>query len=141
MSILSKILGTAVAEPVDAIKELIGAVYTTDGQRLDKKTMLLRVEQSPLLAQIKLNTQQAAHKSKFVSGARPAMMYVCTLCVGLFFIPQFTLGSYLWYNACIEAHKLLPYPISGKLLFEFTGTLFGLWTASRTYEKIKGVAS
>ena len=80
------------------------------------------------MAQIKVNEAQAAHKSLFVAGGRPAIMWICAL--GLF------------YNVLV--HPILdiwldmPY-VNTDILMPVMMGLLGLG-GMRTVEKIKNVA-
>lgn len=80
------------------------------------------------MAQIKVNEAQAAHKSLFVAGGRPAIMWICAL--GLF------------YNVIV--HPILdiwldmPY-VNTDILMPVLLGLLGLGSM-RTVEKIKGVS-
>ena len=57
------------------------------------------------MAQIEVNKEQAKHSSLFVSGARPAIMWVC--CLGLFW--SFFLAPFLsWLIAVSYTHLTLP---------------------------------
>jgi len=87
------------------------------------------------LAQIEVNQEQAKHHSLFVSGARPAIMWVC--CLGLFW--SFFLGPILnWALVISDANIPIPeIPTEG--LLTLTLSLLGLGSM-RSFEKSKGVA-
>ena len=71
MGILSKIIGGAAAQPVQAVGNVLDKLFTSDEERLDKKIILERLMQQPSLAQIELNKVEAQHRSLFVAGWRP----------------------------------------------------------------------
>ena len=87
------------------------------------------------LAQIEVNQEQAKHPSLFVSGARPAIMWVC--CLGLFW--SFFLGPILnWVLVISDANIPIPeIPTEG--LLTLTLSLLGLGSM-RSFEKTKNVA-
>ena len=91
-------------------------------------TMAQRHAHDNAMAQIKVNEVQAAHKSLFVAGGRPAIMWICAL--GLF------------YNVLV--HPILdiwldmPY-VNTDILMPVMMGLLGLG-GMRTVEKIKNVA-
>ena len=135
MSILSRILGSAAAEPINAIKELVDVAFTSDEEKLDKHILMQRILQAPQMAQLEQNKVEAQHSSKYVAGWRPYIGYIAGTCIGLFYIPQLILANYLWYNECIRLQAMVPFPMSDKSLMELVYVLLG-FGAYRTAEKI-----
>ena len=87
------------------------------------------------MAQIEVNKEQAKHSSLFVSGARPAIMWVC--CLGLFW--TFFLAPILnWFIVISGSTTSLP-AIQTEGLLTLTLSLLGLG-GYRSFEKFKGVA-
>jgi|TARA_A100001015_G_scaffold314372_1_gene423690 hypothetical protein len=87
------------------------------------------------LAQIEVNKEQAKHSSIFVSGARPAIMWVA--CLGLFW--SYFLSPMLnWIIVVSGSNVTLP-QIETEGLLTLTLSLLGLGSM-RTFEKMKGVA-
>jgi hypothetical protein len=87
------------------------------------------------MAQIAVNKVQAKHSSLFVSGARPAIMWVC--CLGLFW--SFFLAPLLnWMILLYDSNIVLP-NIQTEGLLTLTLSLLGLG-GYRSFEKFKGVA-
>lgn len=91
-------------------------------------TLAERQAHDNALAQIKVNEVQAAHKSLFVAGGRPAIMWICAL--GLF------------YNVIV--HPILDIwldmpVVNSDILMPVMMGLLGLG-GMRTIEKIKNVA-
>jgi|TARA_X000000950_G_C13864862_1_gene640294 hypothetical protein len=87
------------------------------------------------LAQIEVNKEQAKHSSIFVSGARPAIMWVA--CFGLFW-SYFLAPMLNWIIVVSGSDVPLP-QIETEGLLTLTLSLLGLG-GMRTYEKMKGVA-
>tara|TARA_Y100001972_G_C7484352_1_gene245937 strand:- start:10 stop:411 length:402 start_codon:yes stop_codon:yes gene_type:complete len=87
------------------------------------------------IAQIQVNQEQAKHSSLFVSGARPAIMWVCCLglCWSFFIAPILN-----WFLFLYDATVPLP-EINTEGLLTLTLSLLGLG-GFRSYEKINGVA-
>ncbi len=86
--------------------------------------------------QTKVNEVEAANPSVFVSGARPALLWICAIGFGWHYIAYpalFFLGSVFHVTGMPETSG-----IDGGL-FELAIALVGLG-GLRTYEKIKGVA-
>lgn len=88
----------------------------------------LNAEVKLLVAQIQLNTVEAAHDSIFVAGWRPAVGWVC--CIGLLYNVLIAPFFDIWFEVP-EVKTDLLYPV----LLGMLG-LGGL----RTFEKIKGVS-
>jgi hypothetical protein len=87
------------------------------------------------IAQIQVNQEQAKHSSLFVSGARPAIMWVC--CLGLLW--SFFIAPIMnWFLFIYDSSIPLP-EINTEGLLTLTLSLLGLG-GFRSYEKMKGVA-
>jgi hypothetical protein len=86
--------------------------------------------------QTKINEVEAANPNPFVSGARPALLWICAIGFGWHYIAYpalYFLGSVFHVTGMPETSG-----IDGGL-FELAIALLGLG-GLRTYEKIKGVA-
>ncbi len=70
--------GGATKSPVEAVTELIDEVWTSDEEELTAERLKLKLLQQPQMAQNKINMIQAQHRSVFVAGARPSIMWVCS---------------------------------------------------------------
>ena len=95
------------------------------------KTQLISLD----LAQAQANIEQAKHPSLFVSGARPAIMWVCFFALGWQFIlaPISSWGLAIWY-------PVITLPVlDTQSLMTLMLSLLGLG-GMRTAEKWKGVA-
>ncbi|RZG05519.1 hypothetical protein EXT48_08265 [Pseudoalteromonas sp. CO348] len=131
MGLLSKIFSVGAAEPVSAIGDILDELFTSDEEELKLETVKLRLLQKPQLAQTKINAVQAAHRSIFVAGARPFLMWVC----GLGFVFAFVINpilQWLWPEIGSPALPL-------EVMMELTLGMLGL-AGLRTVEKIKGVS-
>jgi len=87
------------------------------------------------LAQIDVNKEQAKHPSLFVSGARPAIMWICALGLLMSF---FIMPIAEWLTAIFYPEIKLPDLNTGELM-TLTLSLLGLG-GLRSFEKSKGVA-
>ena len=85
--------------------------------------------------QIDINREQAKHPSIFVSGARPAIMWVC--CLGLLW--QFFIQPIVTYIAVIFNPDFVPLNLEMEGLVTLVMSLLGLG-AMRSFEKSKGIA-
>ncbi len=135
---IGKQAGDALASPIEAIGDVFDKLFTSDDERANAAFVLEKLRQHPSELQVGLNKVEAQHRSVFVAGWRPALGWVLVLSLGIYYIPQFAIASYLWVWACLEASKVVPYPvtqISG--LLELMGGMLGLATL-RTVEKLTG---
>ena len=82
-----------------------------------------------------VNKEQAKHPSLFVSGARPAIMWVC--CLGLLW--QFFVGPILTWATGIWMPDVVPPQLEVEGLITLVMSLLGLG-AMRSFEKSKKVA-
>ena len=94
------------------------------------KTQLVSLD----LAQAQANIEQAKHPSIFVSGARPAIMWICAFGLGWQFVFQ---PVAVWVLALTDAGVALPI-IETEGLMSLTLALLGLG-GMRSFEKSKGV--
>lgn len=90
----------------------------------------------------KANVIEAQSRSTFVAGWRPFIGWVSGVALGVYFIPQFVLASYLWAKMSLEVNAIVPYPdLDAKdYLFQLILGMLGLG-ALRTYEKHKGLTN
>ena len=101
----------------------------------DLSTMAEKHAQELAKSQIEVNKEQAKHPSLFVSGARPAIMWVC--CLGLLW--QFFVGPILTWFTGIWFPEMIPPQLEVEGLITLVMSLLGLG-AMRSFEKSKNVA-
>ncbi|ALS32770.1 hypothetical protein PTRA_a1578 [Pseudoalteromonas translucida KMM 520] len=128
MGWFSKILGT---NPIEAIGKAGDALFTSDEERQQLSNDLLEIKQKPMLMQALANTLSAQHRSMFVAGARPFLLWVC----GFGFLFTFLINPILQWIMPEAGTPELPTDV----MMELTLALLGL-ASLRTIEKIKGVA-
>tara|TARA_R110002124_G_scaffold65528_1_gene179146 strand:+ start:287 stop:691 length:405 start_codon:yes stop_codon:yes gene_type:complete len=131
MGILSSLLGggSAVAQPIEAIGNIIDNVFTSDEERAQGELLKQKLAMQPSMMQAEIMKVQANHRSSFVAGARPFLMWVC----GLGFLFAFVINPILqWIAPQLGAPEL---PLDAML--ELTLAMLGL-AGLRTVEKLKG---
>tara|TARA_R110000803_G_scaffold155516_1_gene220136 strand:+ start:105 stop:512 length:408 start_codon:yes stop_codon:yes gene_type:complete len=134
MGILSSLFGGGVggvAEPIDAIANLIDSVFTSDEEKAQGLLLKQRLALKPALMQAEINKVQAGHRSIFVAGARPFLMWVC----GLGFLFAFVINPVLQWLAPELGSPELPLDA----MLELTLAMLGL-AGLRTVEKLNGKA-
>ena len=148
MSFWTKLVGGSAAEPIKALGDVADALFTSDDERLTHAEVKARIEQQPQLGQILTNQLQVQHRTWFVAGARPFILWMCGVGLAMYFLPQYAMGAILWTRASwmvisqwtAEAPLVLPtYPVTSDGLMELTLGLLGLGLY-RSVEKITGVA-
>lgn len=84
MGWFSKIIGGGATAPIEAIGNVIGKVYEGKNEKLSHEEVMTAIAQNPQMWQAEIGKLEAQHRSIFVAGARPFMMWVCG--VGLAFV-------------------------------------------------------
>lgn len=128
MSFLDKIVGSGVAQPIEAVGSVLDSLFTSEEEKLDKKEAMARLLQRPQLAQVELNKLEAGHRTIFVAGWRPFIGWIC----GLGLANTFLLNPWIqWLTE--KDGPTLPQDI----MLELVLALLGLG-ALRTFEKARG---
>ena len=131
MSLFSKFFSSTAAEPINAVGNVLDKLFTSDDERLDKEIIKQRLMQQPALVQAEISKVQAQHRSTFVAGARPFLMWVC----GLGFLFAFVLNPIMQWLYPLLGAPVLPLDV----MMELTLAMLGL-AGLRTVEKLKGVS-
>ncbi|MGI0119883.1 3TM-type holin [Zooshikella sp. RANM57] len=130
MNWLAKLVSGGLAEPIDAIGNVLDKVTTSDAERMQAEILLERLRQQPQVLQVELNKLESQHRSLFVAGWRPFIGWVCGL--GLTF--TFLINPIVqWVSG--KPGPQLPFDIMTELVL----ALLGLG-ALRTAEKFGGRA-
>lgn len=131
MSWLTKLFSSAAAEPIEAVGNVVDKLFTSDEERDIAEQVKIKLLQQPALVQAEINKVQAQHRSTFVAGARPFLMWVC----GLGFLFAFVINPIIQWLAPEVGAPELPLDV----MLELTLAMLGL-AGLRTVEKLKGVA-
>ena len=129
MGWFSTLLAGNTAEPITAIGNVVDKLFTSDEEELTLANVKIRLMQQPALVQAEINKIQASHRSTFVAGARPFLMWVC----GIGFLMAFCA------NPVMQWFGLPPIIFPLEVMMELTLAMLGL-SGLRTMEKIKGVS-
>ena len=117
------------------ISDLIGKAIPDKNKRMELeasiKSQMIDLQKS----QADINLEQAKHPSLFVSGSRPAILWICAL--SLFY--QFFLAPMLNWIVVISGTSIQPPVLNTEGLMTLTLSLLGLGSM-RSFEKFKGVA-
>jgi hypothetical protein len=123
-------------EPIEAVGNVLDALFTSDKERLEKKAVPARIAQQPGLVQLEINKIEAAHKTVFVAGWRPFIGWVCGLALFYNFIAR---DLMVWALALTTADTPPPPLLHLDVLTTILYALLGLG-GMRTFEKLQGRA-
>ncbi len=139
MAFLTKLLGAGAADAVTALGGALDELVTSDEERTAAATVMEAVRQRPQLAQIAIGQANAANPNWFVSGGRPALVWVAATGLFFFYVPQYVIASFLWARQCLMAGDLVAYPVSPDGLLELVALAIGM-SGIRSFDKMKGKA-
>lgn len=128
---------------VKGFGDIIDNLHTSDEERQALDLEEKKLDAGLLAGQIEINKFEAQHKSKFVSGWRPAVGWICALGMGYEFLVRPLLG---WVWKLLQAKSIVSATLDvppGLELESLMTVLLGMLGLAgyRTYEKNKGVAS
>lgn len=131
MGWFSKLVGAPDAGTViEKTGAALDGLFTSKDEKLTHGEVMERIKQSPAEWQAKINLTQAAHRSLFVAGARPAIMWICAAGLAFVFVA----------NPVIQWTTGNPGPEMPKdSLMELVLAMLGLGVM-RSAEKLNGVA-
>lgn len=130
MGIWSKLFGGGIKEPVEAVGNALDKLFTSDDERAQAQAVIERLRQQPHILQAEISKLEAQHRSTFVAGARPYIMYVCGTGLAFVFV----------INPILQWVTGEPGPaMQTDALLELVLALVGLG-AMRTAEKMTGRA-
>jgi len=131
MSWFSNLFSSSATQPINAIGNVLDNLFTSDEEELNLAIVKQRLAQQPALAQVEVNKAQAGHRSMFVAGARPFLMWVCGVGLSMAFIINPLLEFYT------DGKETINIPID--VIMELVIAMLGLSTL-RTVEKLQGKA-
>jgi hypothetical protein len=124
----------------DGLFGLIDKLFTTDEERQSAKLRYLELVQAGELAQIGVNAEEAKHESKFVSGWRPFIGWVCGAAFAYTFVLQPLFVFMAWLVAAFFGVMLPVEMLPTLSLGEMMPVLLGMLGLGglRSYEKFTG---
>ena len=69
-----------------------------------------KIETSLKTAQADINKIEAGHASIFVAGWRPYIGWIIGTCIGIYFIPTFGVGMFIWAKAVLASGEWISPP-------------------------------
>ena len=130
MRFFSKLIGGSITETAKGVADVVDKFVETPDEKAAFKTVMAKLAQEPGLAQVELNKIGAAHRSVFVAGARPFLLWVCGVGLAFSFIV----------NPVIQWITGDPGPeLQTGIMMELVIAMLGL-AGLRTAEKMVGVS-
>lgn len=144
MGWFSKLVGAPDAgDVIEKTGKALDGLFTSKDEKLTHSEVMERIRQNPQRWQAEITLAEANHRSVFVAGWRPFVGWVAGASLAMYFLPQYAMGSYLWFRlaqSAIEsgATSLPMYPVSAEGLLELVMGLLGLGVM-RSAEKMAKV--
>ena len=132
----------AAANLVENTGNALDALFTSDDERNAAEILKAKIAQNPAAWAHQLNLINAQDSNWFNSGWRPGLGWVCVLSAFAYFVPQFTVATFVWTKLALAttAGQALPaYPVGDSGLWQLVALLLG-GGVLRTIEKTKGIA-
>ena len=120
---------------IDAIGNAIDSVHTSTEEKMQMRLVLEKLRQEPAKLQIELNKIEAAHRTLFVAGGRPFIIWVCGAVMLYGYLMQPIISFFLVYNG----HPHLPLT-NLKEMYPVLFAILGL-SGMRSWEKKEGLTS
>jgi hypothetical protein len=124
--------GGAIKGVVEGVGGVLDRLFTSDEERAKLELARIEIERLPALKQIEVNLAEAAHRSVFVAGWRPAIGWVCALALLWAFILQ---PAATWAVTTFDLGVAVPAIVTDHL-FELVLAMLGM-AGLRTFEKTK----
>lgn len=142
MNILGTLFSAGTGSVIDAVGKATDGLFTSDEERgqIELEQERIELERAKLAdraaeRQVEVNLAEAEHKSTFVAGARPFILWGCGVGVWYHFIIYPIIGPFVWKYFSVQLHEL-----DWQQLSVLLGGMLG-FGGYRTYEKMKGVAT
>jgi hypothetical protein len=126
-------------EGVEHVASGLDKLFTSDDERLSRAEAMARLKSKPNEVMGEISKIEAASSSLLSSGWRPFIGWVCGVSLGMYFIPQYATGAYMFIDTYVSTGEIIEYPVEPKAVLELVFSLLGLG-ALRTAEKINGAA-
>ena len=126
MGFLSKLIGGGIGQMADGIAGAIDRFVETPEEKKAAELLKMKAQREPAKWQAEISKAQVAHRSLFVAGARPFIMWVC----GLGFLFSFVINPIIQWISGDPGPQM---PID--IMMELTIAMLGL-SGLRTFEKL-----
>jgi hypothetical protein len=117
---------------IDLVSNVVSKIWP---DKSEQERMEIAGAFALMQGQMKVNEVEASNPSIFVSGARPFIMWICGVGLGM----QFLVAPILTWGSLLMGKSIVLPPLDMGTLITLLGGLLGLGTM-RTVEKLNGVA-
>ena len=128
MGLLGMFVGGQAKGTVEAVGDAFDKIFTNDEERAEAQAVLNKIAMKPHLLQAEINKIEAQHRSVFVAGGRPALLWAAS--VGWFV--EFIVNPVFF----MFSGKEIPMPV--EQMVWLTGAVLGVYGTQRTIEKLSG---
>lgn len=145
MGWFSKLTGAPDAgDIIEGTGKALDSLFTSKEEKLSHAEVMERIKQNPQKWAAQQSLAEANHRSLFVAGWRPFIGWVAGASLAMFYLPQYAMGSWLWFKISLAAidggaTTLPAYPVSAEGLLELVLGLLGL-AVMRSAEKMAKVS-
>ncbi len=128
LGFLTGLFSKAASSPIEAVGNVFDKLFTSDDERAASAIVLEKLRQHPAELQVEINKIEASHRSLWVAGARPCVIWICSAGLGFAFL----------INPLIQWWTSKPGPVlPTAIMMDLVIAILGLG-ALRTVEKLAG---
>jgi len=100
--------GMGIGNAIKAVADIVDDVWTSPEEELKIALSERKIDASVAMAQIKVNETAAKHRSIFVAGGRPFLIWVCGTIMAYQYIGY---SSLEWIFGLLQAYEVIPVQI------------------------------
>ena len=136
MGLLGKIVGGEAVSAAEGIAKIVDRFVETPDEKRAAETLRIKLATRTSEIQAEINKIEAGHRSIFVAGARPFIMWICGGALAWHFIIHDFL---VWFTSVAFPEVTVPPLVGTESLISILMALLGL-AGYRTVEKLGKVA-
>lgn len=129
-------VGTGIHSILTGLRTMITGKEPVDPTKIaELEAELAKIEALQQSNQVDINKIEAASSSVFVAGWRPYIGWILGTAMGVYFLPMFIIGTFLWARqVIITGIFIMPPDLGIGQVIALAGSMLGL-AGLRTYEK------
>lgn len=83
------------------------------------------------------NIEISTQDNTALSEARASVIWVCVVCVAIYWVVQYVVADIFWIKACIAHNSIVKFPLDDKKLFDLLYSVLGIGVAGAIHKFIK----
>jgi hypothetical protein len=83
------------------------------------------------------NIDISTQNNTAIADATAAIIWICAICLGVFWIVQYIFADYMWIKDCLAHNKMMPFPLDTQKLFEMIYSFLGVGVANAAHKIIR----